>query len=247
MSVRPSRAGSMIPDVELAELRDSVLVRLRSPSLFDNKRIVLFALPGAFTPTCSTDHVPGYVSLVEEFRKARVDEVICLSVNDPYVMDAWQKSQNAAGVRFIADPLGAFTQAMGMLTDQGPALGSRSWRYSMLVNSGVIETMFIEPDVGGDPFGVSDAQTMLTHLDPNYTDKTRAFLLARHGCPHCARAKKFLEDANISYEAIHIGDELSMRGVKAAAWTAKVPQIFIDGKLIGGADQLERHLATRSD
>jgi glutathione-dependent peroxiredoxin len=246
MTERTSRAGSQIPDTELVELRDGKVIRTRTPDLFRGRRIVLFALPGAFTPTCSTTHVPGYVTLLNDFRQAGINDVICLAVNDPYVMDAWQREEKAEGLRFMSDPFGEFTQAMGMAIDHRDAgLGIRSWRYSMLVENGEIKTMFIERDVPGDPFEVSDAETMFKHLRPDYKAPSPAFVLARHGCPHCARAKELLKNQGIDFEVVHLGDELTMRGVKAASGVATVPQIFIDGKLIGGADQLAQYLGAR--
>jgi glutathione-dependent peroxiredoxin len=246
MSKRESREGSRVPDVELAEMRDGKALKVSSRELFGGKRVILFALPGAFTPTCSTAHVPGYVARLKDFRNAGIADVICLSVNDPFVMEAWQKSEKAEGIHFVADPHAEFTQAMGMAIDHRDVpLGVRSWRYSMLVNDGTIEKMFIEPDVPGDPFEVSDADTLWKHLRPNEKGASPAFMLARHGCPHCRRAKALLDERGIAYEAVHLGDELTMQGVKAASGIATVPQVFIDGKLIGGADQLEQYLAQR--
>ncbi|MDB6082352.1 MAG: glutathione peroxidase [Gammaproteobacteria bacterium] len=244
MSERTSRAGSMVPDAELAELRDGKVERIRSSELFRGRRVILFALPGAFTPTCSTAHVPGYVARLKDFRQAGIDDVICLSVNDPYVMEAWQRSEKAQGIRFVADPYGEFTDAMGMTVDHSDAsLGRRSWRYSMLVDHGKIEVMFIEADLPGDPFEVSDADTMFKYLRPDQKSVGSAFMLARHGCPHCARAKDLLSERGIAFEAIHLGDELTMQGVKAASGAATVPQIFIGGERIGGADQLADYLS----
>ncbi len=244
MSKRVSLAGSRVPDAELAELHDGKVRQMPSSELFAGRRVVVFALPGAFTPTCSTAHVPGYVAHLKDFKQAGIDDVVCLSVNDPFVMEAWQRSEKAAGVRFVADPYGKFTEAMGMSIDHRDAsLGIRSWRYSMLVDDGKIETMFIEPDVPGDPFEVSDADTMFKYLRPNQKSQSPAFMLARHGCPHCARAQKLLQEKGIAFEALYLGDELTMQGVKAASGVATVPQIFMEGKLIGGADQLEKHLA----
>jgi glutaredoxin-like protein len=244
MSNRASRAGSRVPDVELAELRDGQVKRLPSAELFRGRRVIVFALPGAFTPTCSTAHVPGYVARRKDFRDAGIDDVVCLSVNDPYVMEAWQRSEKAEEVRFVADPYGEFTQAMGMSIDHRDAsLGIRSWRYSMLVDDGRIEIMFIEPDVPGDPFEVSDADTLYQYLRPGAKAAGNAFMLARHGCPHCARAQELLKRQGIAFEAIYLGDDLTMQGVKAASGAATVPQVFIGGKLIGGADQLSSFLA----
>ena len=126
---------------------------------------------------------------------------------------------------------------------RGASLGTRSWRYSMLVDNGRVEKMFIEPDVEGDPFEVSDADTLWKYLRPNQKSAGTAFVLARHGCPHCARAQESLQRANIPFEAIYLGDDLTMQGVKAASGVATVPQVFIEGKLIGGADQLADYLA----
>ena len=181
------------------------------------------------------------------FLRGGIDDVVCLSVNDPFVMDAWQRAEKAEGLRFVADPFGDFTKAMGMSVDHHDAgLGTRSWRYSMLVDDGKIEAMFIEPDVAGDPFEVSDADTMWKHLRPNEKSVGSAFMLARHGCPHCARAKGLLEKSRIPFEAIYLGDELTMQGVKAASGAATVPQIFIEGRLIGGADQLTEYLSHKT-
>jgi peroxiredoxin/glutaredoxin len=243
MSKRESRERTQVPDTELAELVDGAMRRFKSSDFFRGRRVIVFALPGAFTPTCSTAHVPGYVARLNDFKQAGIDTVACLSVNDPFVMDAWQRAEKAEGVRFIADSDGAFTAAMGMSVDHsGAALGTRSWRYSMLVDDGTIEKMFIEPDVPGDPFEVSDADTMFKYLRPNQKTVDPAFMLARHGCPHCARAQAMLKNHGVAYEAVYLGEELTMQGVKAASGTATVPQIFIGGQLIGGADQLAAHL-----
>jgi peroxiredoxin/glutaredoxin len=247
MSKRVSREGSRVPDVELAELADGKVKKYGSRDLFGGRKVILFALPGAFTPTCSTAHVPGYVAHLKAFREAGVDDIVCLSVNDPYVMEAWQRSEKAQGVHFVADPFGEFTKEMGMSIDhRDVGLGVRSWRYSMLVNDGLIEKMFIEPDVAGDPFEVSDADTMLEHLRPGRKEIGPVLMFARHGCPFCAKAKEMLSNHDIVFDAIYLGDELTMQGVKAASGTAKVPQVFIDGKLIGGSDQLEKFLSAGS-
>ncbi|HEV7715530.1 MAG TPA: glutathione peroxidase [Steroidobacteraceae bacterium] len=245
MSKRVSREGSRVPDVELAELADGKVKKYGSGELFAGRKIILFALPGAFTPTCSTAHVPGYVAHLKEFRDAGVDDIVCLSVNDPFVMEAWQRSEKAEGVHFVADSFAEFTQQMGMSIDHRDAgLGTRSWRYSMLVNDGVIEKMFIEADVPGDPFEVSDADTMLKHLRPGQKSIGPVLMLARHGCPFCARAKEMLTNRGITFDAVYLGDELTMQGVKAASGLAKVPQVFVDGKLVGGSEELEKFLAT---
>lgn len=132
-------------------MSDGKVERISTAQLFGGRRVIVFALPGAFTPTCSTAHVPGYVAYMKEFREAGVDDIVCLSVNDPYVMDAWQQSEKADGIHFVADAFGEFTHAMGMRVENREAfLGTRSWRYSMLVEDGRIRKMFIEPDQPGE-------------------------------------------------------------------------------------------------
>jgi len=142
---------------------------LSTQDLFGGKRVVLFSLPGAFTPTCSTSHLPRYEELYEEIKSLGVDAVVCLSVNDAFVMFQWGKQQNAQNVFLLHDGNGEFTRKMGMLVDKSNlGFGMRSWRYSMVVNDGAIEKMFIEPGYGdnapSDPFEVSDADTMLAYL-----------------------------------------------------------------------------------
>jgi thioredoxin-dependent peroxiredoxin len=142
---------------------------LSSEAVFKGKRVVLFALPGAFTPTCSTSHLPRYEELFEEFRKLGVDQIICLSVNDAFVMFQWGKSQGAQNVFLLPDGNGEFSRKMGMLVDKSNlGFGMRSWRYSMYVVDGEIEKMFVEPGYEDncpmDPFECSDADTMLAYL-----------------------------------------------------------------------------------
>ena len=137
--------------------------------LFAGKRVVVFSLPGAFTPTCSTYQLPGYDSKFEEFQALGIDEVYCLSVNDSFVMNAWFKSQNIQNVRPIPDGSGEFTYAMGMsVTKANLGFGFRSWRYAMVVNDGEIEMMFEEPGKVGncpvDPYEMSDPDTVLGWL-----------------------------------------------------------------------------------
>jgi peroxiredoxin len=137
--------------------------------IFGGKRVVLFALPGAFTPTCSSTHLPRYEELYDEIKAQGVDEVICLSVNDAFVMYQWGKAQGVEKVFLLPDGTGEFTRKMGMLVSKDNlGFGMRSWRYSMVVDDGKIEKVFIEPDFGDncptDPFEVSDADTMLAYL-----------------------------------------------------------------------------------
>jgi peroxiredoxin len=143
---------------------------LTSDDVFKGRKVVVFSLPGAFTPTCSTSHLPRYEELHDAFRAQGVDEVICLSVNDAFVMYQWGRSQNAAKVFLLPDGNGEFTRKMGMLVDKGNlGFGMRSWRYSMLVDDGEIVKMFVEDGIDdnhpADPFEVSGADTMLGYLE----------------------------------------------------------------------------------
>lgn len=137
--------------------------------IFKGKKVVLFSLPGAFTPTCSTSHLPRYEELYEDFQGQGVDAVVCLSVNDAFVMYQWGKSQNAKNVFLLPDGNGEFTRKMGMLVDKhNLGFGPRSWRYSMYVEDGEIKQLFseegFEDNCPTDPFTVSDAETMLKYL-----------------------------------------------------------------------------------
>ncbi|MES2626594.1 MAG: peroxiredoxin [Pseudomonadota bacterium] len=140
-----------------------------SDAIFKGKKIVMFSLPGAFTPTCSSNHLPRYEELCEDFKKQGVNDIYCISVNDAFVMFQWSKHVGAKNVKMLPDGNGEFTRMMGMLVDKSNiGFGMRSWRYSMFVNDGKIEKMFIEPEFGDncpiDPFEVSDADTMLAYL-----------------------------------------------------------------------------------
>lgn len=142
---------------------------LTTDDVFKGKNIVVFSLPGAFTPTCSSTHAPGYEAKYDEMKSLGVDEVICLSVNDAFVMYQWKKHLGLEKVFMLPDGNGDFTRDMGMLVKKNNlGFGDRSWRYSMHVVDGVIKKMFIEEgkadNFGDDPFLVSDAETMLTYL-----------------------------------------------------------------------------------
>jgi peroxiredoxin len=142
---------------------------LTTAEIFDNKKVVVFSLPGAFTPTCSTSHLPRYEALYAEFVEQGVDSIICLSVNDAFVMYQWGKSQNAENVFLLPDGNGEFSRKMGMLVDKdNVGFGQRSWRYSMYVENNEIKQLFseagFEDNCPSDPFEVSDADTMLNFL-----------------------------------------------------------------------------------
>ena len=140
-----------------------------SAELFGGRKVVVFALPGAFTPTCSSTHLPRYEELYEEFAAEGVDDIYCLSVNDAFVMFQWSRHIGAKKVKMLPDGNGEFTRKMGMLVNKDNlGFGMRSWRYAMVVNDGEIELIFVEPgfedDCPPDPFEVSDADTLLAAI-----------------------------------------------------------------------------------
>lgn len=136
---------------------------------FGGKRVVLFSLPGAFTPTCSTYQLPGFESNYDEFKALGVDEIYCISVNDAFVMNAWAKSQGIEKVKVIPDGSGFFTEEMGMLVEKDNlGFGARSWRYAAVIDNGRIEKMFVEPgqedNCPVDPYGETSPETILAYL-----------------------------------------------------------------------------------
>lgn len=143
-----------------------------SNDIFKGKKVVVFALPGAFTPTCSSSHLPGYEAAYDEFKALGIDEVYCLSVNDAFVMFQWGRHQGIEKVKMLPDGSGTFTEGMGMLVKKDNlGFGDRSWRYSMYVEDGAVKKIFSEMGLSDncelDPFEVSDAQTMLNYLKEN--------------------------------------------------------------------------------
>ena len=144
-------------------------VDVTSMQYFAGKRVILFSLPGAYTPTCSTYQLPDFEKLASEFKKIGIDEIYCMSVNDSFVMNAWAKSQNLQNVKVIPDGGGQFTRQMGMLVRKDPeGFGYRSWRYAMVINDGVVEKIWEEPgkqdDCPTDPYENTKPQDILKEL-----------------------------------------------------------------------------------
>jgi len=190
--------------------------------------------------------VPRYNQLVPAFKAQGVDTVVCVSVNDTFVMNEWQQAQHAEAVTFLPDGNGDFTAGMGLLVDKHDlGFGKRSWRYSMLVRDGVVQKMFIEPDLPGDPFEVSDADTMLAYLAPDAPKPLDVTVFSRNGCPFCAKAKQALHDAGIAYEELVLNRDYTDETLRAVAKASSVPQVFINGEHIGGSDKLAEWLAKR--
>jgi len=239
-----NREGQTIPQVNFHTRRGHEWVDVSTDDIFKGKTVAVFALPGAFTPTCSSTHVPRFNQLAPALKQNGVDDIVCVSVNDAFVMNEWQEQEGAHNITFLPDGNGEFTRGMGMLVNKDElGFGERSWRYSMLVKDGVIEKMFIEPEEPGDPFKVSDADTMLEYIAPNAEKPWSVTVFTREGCSYCARAKALLKERGIAFEELVLNRDFREATIRAVSGTSTVPQVFIDGTRVGGAEDLEQYLA----
>ncbi|RWR03248.1 glutathione peroxidase [[Pantoea] beijingensis] len=240
-----SQEGKKVPQVTFHTRHGDRWIDVTTDELFKDKTVIVFSLPGAFTPTCSSSHLPRYNELASVFAAQGVDSILCVSVNDTFVMNAWKADQHADNITFIPDGNGDFTRGMEMLVEKADlGFGPRSWRYSMLVRNGVVEKMFVEPNKPGDPFEVSDADTMLRYLAPEFKVQESVSLFTKPGCPFCTKAKQMLLDRGIQYEEIVLGQDATTVSLRAVTGRATVPQVFIGGRHIGGSDDLEKYFAT---
>jgi glutaredoxin-like protein len=234
--------GKPVPQVVFKARPNDQWQDISSDDLFKGKTVVLFSLPGAYTPTCSSTHLPRYNELAPVFRQNGVDEIVCVSVNDAFVMNEWKQGQDAGNITFIPDGNGDFSEGMGMLVDKRAiGFGKRSWRYSLLVKDGIVQKAFIEPDKEGDPFEVSDAETMLRHINPDAKIPDPVVIFAKPGCPHCARAKQALRAHGLQYTEIVQDQKINSSALRAVSGQSTWPQVFIGGKLIGNADALDAY------
>lgn len=239
-----AKEGQAVPQVTFPTRQGDQWVNVTTDELFKGKNVVVFSLPGAFTPTCSSTHLPRYNELFPVFKEHGIDAILCISVNDTFVMNAWKADQEAENIFFVPDGNGEFTHGMGMLVDKDDiGFGKRSWRYSMLVKNGVVDKMFIEPNEPGDPFKVSDADTMLNYVAPSYQVQESITVFTKPGCPFCSRAKQLLIDKGLQYEEIILGKDATTVSLRAVSGRSTVPQVFIGGKHIGGSDDLDVYLA----
>ena len=246
MTQTTSHEGKPVPKVTFRYRDQGEWKEITSDRLFKGRTVAVFSLPGAFTPTCSSTHLPRFNELAPTFKENGVDQVVCIAVNDPFVMEEWAKSQECDNVFLLPDGNGAFTEQMGMLVDKSDLnFGKRSWRYSMLVKDGIVDKMFIEPDEPGDPFKVSDADTLLHYVNKNAKAPDQIALLTREGCVFCAKAKKELRDAGITFAEVDLPHTIRTRALGAIAGAKTVPQLFVNGKLMGGSDAVEAWVANR--
>lgn len=156
------QAGDRLPEATLHVMVDGRPKAVSTNALFDGKKVVLFAVPGAFTPTCSSAHLPGFVAHADKIKARGVDSIVCLSVNDAFVMDAWGRAQNAEELVMAGDGNGDFTKALGLELDAtGFGLGTRSQRYAMIVDDGVVSKLAVEAPTA---FEVSKAEAILEAL-----------------------------------------------------------------------------------
>jgi len=235
-----NREGNRVPNATFRVRENNEWKSLTTAELFDGKTVVVFSLPGAFTPTCSSTHLPRYNELAPAFFANGVDSILCVSVNDTFVMNEWAKDQEADNITLVPDGNGEFTEGMGMLVDKADlGFGRRSWRYSMLVKDGVIQKMFIEPQKPGDPFEVSDADTILRYINANAKLPDQVAIFTREGCQYCARAKALLRELGYQYAEVPLPHNVRTKVVGAVAGAKTVPQVFINGKYVGGLEQLE--------
>ena len=162
-------------------------------------------------------------------------------MNDSFVMNDWQKHQKADKITMLPDGNGEFSEKLGFLVDKSDlGFGKRSWRYSMLVVDGKIEKMFIEEEVPGDPFTKSDAETMLKYINPKVEIPKSVAIFTRPGCPYCAEAKDILKQQGLKYEEHVLNEDYGIKTLLAVSGKTAVPQVFINGERIGGADQLKK-------
>jgi glutaredoxin/glutathione-dependent peroxiredoxin len=152
------KIGDSLPSVTFSLRKNGINSNPSTADIFAGKKVVLFAVPGAFTPTCSEAHLPGYVTLADQFKAKGVDNIVCTSVNDAFVMAVWGEQHNAEHVMMLADGAGEFAQAVGLAKDTGNFGGLRSKRYAMVVDDGVVKHLNVEEP---GKFAVSDADTLL--------------------------------------------------------------------------------------
>ena len=153
--------NSLMPVGKLQELKNGEMITHNTAELFTTKKVVLFAVPGAFTPTCSAEHLPGYVVSADQLKAKGIDAIICLSVNDAFVMSAWGESQNAENIMMLADGDGSYTKALGLSMDTATFGGVRSQRYAMIIDNGEVISLHVEQ---GKAFEVSKAEVILKQL-----------------------------------------------------------------------------------
>jgi peroxiredoxin len=172
MEVNMRREKYEVPQVEFVFRENGEFVSRKTAELFDGKRVILFSLPGAFTPTCSAYQLPGFEEKYDDFIGLGIDDIYCISVNDGFVMNAWAQDQNIEKVKLIPDGNAYFTRSMGMLVNKSNlGFGDRSWRYAMVVDNGIISKLFLEEgmrdNADSDPYEETTPEKVLEYVSAN--------------------------------------------------------------------------------
>lgn len=227
--------GRFVPNVTFTIKENSKKTVRSSSDLFKGKRVILFAVPGAFTLVCSLIHLPEYEEYYDLFINLGIDDIYCLAVNDLFVMEEWAKNTGTNKVKMIPDVHGTFTKALQMEVSKDE-LGLRSWRYAMIIDDGVIEEVFIEPSL--QSISRSRAKTLLRHLNPEIILPKNILIFTIDGCSHCAKAKELLINKELFFREKTFAKDYNLSDLKALTGKTSVPQIFINGRLIGGEEEL---------
>lgn len=212
------------------------------------KKVIIFGLPGAFTPTCSSSHLPRYEQLYDTFKAQGIDEIWCLAINDTFVMNAWAKHQGVSKVKMLPDGNGSITRILGMTTQKTDlGFGDRAWRFSILINNGVVEQHFIENPNSkeADPFEVSDADTMLNAINPIALKPTDVMVFTKTDCTFCLELKKALKSSNTPHTEIVLPDSsrnATLRAILGPQANHTVPLAFINGSPFQGSQPIKKAL-----
>lgn len=216
--------------------------------VLQGKKVIIFGLPGAFTPTCSSAHLPRYEQLYDTFKEQGIDEVWCLSVNDTFVMNAWAEHQGVSKVKMLPDGNGSITRLLGMTTPKTElGFGDRAWRFSILINNGVVEQHFIEnPDSkAADPFEVSDADTMLHAINAVASKPIDVMVFTKTDCPFCLELKNALKTSNTPHTEVVLPDSsrnATLRAILGSNAYHTVPLAFINGTPVQGTQPIKKAL-----
>jgi peroxiredoxin len=183
MEVKMRKEQYQVPEVQFQFRENGEFVTRTTAELFNNKRVVIFSLPGAFTPTCSAYQLPGYEEKYDEFTALGIDAIYCISVNDGFVMNAWAQDQNIEKVTLIPDGNAYFTRSMGYLVNKSNlGFGDRSWRYAAVVDNGIIEKIFVEAgqrdNADTDPYEISTPENVLTYVRTTIRETAQALQTA---------------------------------------------------------------------
>lgn len=246
MELKNRENQSVLFDISFPVRVGEQWTQLSTDDIFKDKKVVVFSLPGAFTPTCSSSHLPRYEELYDTFKAHGIDEVYCVSVNDTFVMNEWARAQEVNKVKMLPDGNAQFTDKMGMLVSKDNlGFGKRSWRYSMLVDNGQIVKHFIEPDKEGDPFEVSDADTMINFINSDVKLPESVTIFTKAGCPFCAEAKDILKQNGLDYNEIVLSDAVRQKVLRGVTGDNRptAPQIFISGEFVGTLENLKEKFA----